>query len=76
MGALRLLLVAALVAVATAIYPDDHWSYSTQLNADNFESFIQGNLDAGKTTFVRWIASAGWYVLFLPNMTMTRDEMD
>ena len=57
---LRLLLATAILAMANAIYPDDHWNFATKLSADNFESFVQGNLDSGKTTFVRFIASAGW----------------
>jgi len=57
---LRLLLAVAVLAIATAsIYPDDHWNYSTKLSEDNFDSYIQKQIDAGKTTFVRWIASEG-----------------
>jgi len=57
-----LLATVAAAAVATAsagIYPDDHWQYSTQLTADNFDSTVQEAIDAGKTLFVRWIASEG-----------------
>ena len=39
--------------------PDDHWSYAVKLTADTFESTIQNEIDAGKTMFVRWIASPG-----------------
>jgi len=53
------LVAAAVLAVASAIYPDDHWSYSTEMTLDNADSFIKENVDAGKTVFVRWIASAG-----------------
>ena len=42
-----------------AIYPDNHFDYSTKLTQDNFESTIQSEIDAGKTVFVRWIASPG-----------------
>lgn len=53
-------LAAALHAVA-AIYPDDHWDYSTKLTDEKvFDDTIQQTIDAGKTLFVRWIASAGW----------------
>lgn len=52
-----LLLVSAVLSGVSAIYPDDHWSYSTKLTVENFEAFIQGGIDAGKTVFVRWIAS-------------------
>jgi len=46
--------------VVHAIYPDDHWNFSTKLTVDNFDSTIQKEIDAGKTVFVRWIASPGW----------------
>jgi len=42
-----------------AIYTDDHWDYSVKLTEDNFEKTIQAEIDAGKTMFVRWIASSG-----------------
>jgi len=57
---MRLLCLAALAAVAAAgLYPDDHWDYSTELTTENADSFIKDNVDAGKTVFVRWIASEG-----------------
>lgn len=68
----RLCLLLAVVALAAAhpghdhdhmhdpsIYPHDHWSYSTKLTKQNFDSVIQEAIDAGKTMFVRWIASDG-----------------
>ena len=55
-----LLVIAALLLQAFAIYPEDHWQYSTELSTDNFDGFIKDNVDAGKTVFVRWIASEGW----------------
>jgi len=45
--------------LVNGIYPDDHWSYSTQLTEENVDAFVKDNVDAGKTVFVRWIASAG-----------------
>ena len=42
-----------------AIYPDNHFDYSIKWTQDNFESTIQSEIDAGKTVFVRWIASPG-----------------
>jgi hypothetical protein len=57
--ALRVLTAALLVASVSAIYPADHWDYSTKLTEENAESFIKENIDAGKTVYVRWIASAG-----------------
>jgi Thioredoxin len=35
---------------------DEHWNYSKHLNEKNFQSFIQENIHAGKTIFVRWTA--------------------
>ena len=56
--ALCLLLVA--VMPVHAIYPDDHWQYSTQITDESqFQSHIQSEIDAGRTLFVRWIASPG-----------------
>jgi polynucleotide 5'-kinase involved in rRNA processing len=53
-------LVATLAFVAVnGIYPSDHWDHATKLTTTNFESFVKGNVDSGKTLFVRWIASAG-----------------
>jgi len=47
------------VLLALAIYPDDHWQHATKLTTKNFEATVKENVDAGKTLFVRWIASAG-----------------
>ncbi len=55
----KVLLLAALLGVASAIYPDDHWSYSTKLTASNIDDEIKAAVDGGKTMFVRLIASAG-----------------
>lgn len=43
----------------TAIYPDDHFSFSKKLTTSNFDNEIKEAVDSGKTMFVRWIASAG-----------------
>ena len=58
---LRLVLAAALLSAAAvnAIYPPDHWSYSTKLTTENYAEEITKGIDAGKTVFVRWIASEG-----------------
>ena len=58
-GLLLATLLGALSTLASAIYPDDHWDYATRLTADNFKDTIQTEIDAGKTMFVRWIASPG-----------------
>ncbi len=57
-------LVALTIGAAFAIYPNDHWSYSKQLTTANFDEYVKSQVDAGKTLFVRWIASAGC-VLFI-----------
>jgi hypothetical protein len=41
------------------MYADDHWKYSTKITIANAGEVIQKELDAGKTIFVRWIASSG-----------------
>jgi hypothetical protein len=51
---------AALYLVpAGAIYPEGHFDHVIRMNTDNFDSVIKENVDAGKTLFVRWIASPG-----------------
>lgn len=61
--ALRLLLLAVVaIYVAAAggkMYDSDHWQYSTKLTTSNFDEVIKESVDAGKTIFVRWIASEG-----------------
>jgi len=57
-SAAALLLLAASPLVQ-AIYPDDHWTYSTKLTESNFKDTVQAEIDAGRTMFVRWIASPG-----------------
>jgi hypothetical protein len=49
--ATKVLLLAALLGVATAIYPDDHWSYSTKLTTSNIDAEIKNAVDGGKTLF-------------------------
>lgn len=58
---MRVGLVLSLLAIANAsgIYPDGHFSRSTKLTVENFESSLTSAIDAGKTMFVRWIASEG-----------------
>ena len=62
--------VAALAAAASvssipvalarpSLYPEDHWSHSTRLTEANFESTVRSEIDAGRTLFVRWVASEG-----------------
>jgi len=53
------LLVGTILATANAIYPEDHWTFATELTTDNVDEFVKSNVDGGKTVFVRWIASEG-----------------
>jgi hypothetical protein len=53
------MLAAALIGVCSAIYPEGHWDFSTKLTVDTFDDVVKREVDAGKTLFVRWIASAG-----------------
>jgi len=48
-----------LVAAVSAIYPEDHWKYSTKLDSSNIHQEIKKRVDEGSTLFVRFIASAG-----------------
>jgi hypothetical protein len=52
-------LAATLFAGASAIYPGDHWQFATKLNNGIVDEFVKENVDAGKTVFIRWIASPG-----------------
>jgi hypothetical protein len=56
---LSALIGLALLALASAIYPPDHFDYSTKLTNENYKSFISDNIAAGKTVFIRTIASSG-----------------
>jgi len=59
MAALSLLFSVLATGVHAGIYPDGHFDRATELNADNVDSFVKDNVDAGKTVFIRWIASEG-----------------
>jgi hypothetical protein len=59
MAAFSLLVGAVMAGMANAIYPDDHWTHATDLTTSNVDDFVKTNVDAGKTVFVRWIASEG-----------------
>ena len=56
---LRSIAISLLIWSVGAIYESDHWTYSTMLTNDNYESFVQDGIEAGKTVFVRFIASEG-----------------
>jgi len=56
----KLVGVLATASLAQAgIYPDGHFDKCTELSSDNADEFVKTNVDAGKTVFVRWIASEG-----------------
>jgi len=53
-------LIGAVVAgTANSLFAEDHWTYSTDLTADTADEFVKSNVDAGKTVFIKWIASEG-----------------
>ena len=58
-AALMGLALTTLVASSAAIYPSDHFEYSKKLTTSNYKDFIKSEVDAGRTLFVRWIASEG-----------------
>jgi len=41
------------------MYPEGHFDVSMKLTQSNFDATVKENVDAGKTMFVRWIASEG-----------------
>jgi hypothetical protein len=51
--------VLGMVTRSSAIYPDGHFDVSTKLTVSNFDETVKREVDAGRTFFVRWIASAG-----------------
>jgi len=54
-----LLVLSSLSLTRGGIYPDGHWDRATELTADTADAFVKDNVDAGKTVFIRWIASEG-----------------
>jgi hypothetical protein len=53
----RTILAASLLAAVGAT--DMRPSHTKTLTPDNFNDWIKGEVDAGRTAFVRWIASEG-----------------
>lgn len=41
------------------IYPEGHFDHAHQLKVTDFDDIVKQEVDAGKTLFVRWIASEG-----------------
>ena len=50
---------AVLTAALLATYPDGHFDTVTRLTKSNIDTTISSSIDAGKTLFVRFIASEG-----------------
>lgn len=58
--AVRLLTVGLLATLCDAgIYPDGHFDIAHKMTESTFEDTVKKEVDAGKTLFVRWIASEG-----------------
>ena len=49
----------AVLALSAGIYPEGHFDRVTKVTTATADEFVKGGVDAGKTVFVRWIASAG-----------------
>jgi hypothetical protein len=52
-------LLALTTTVLAGIYPSGHFDVSKKLTEKNFDDHVKEQVDAGKTLFVRWIASEG-----------------
>jgi len=60
MGAISALLtLSTLGLVHGGIHSEGHWDRCTELTPENADGFVKENVDAGKTVFIRWIASEG-----------------
>ena len=53
------LLAALAVASAGGIYPEGHFDRVTKVTTSTADEFVTKSVDAGKTVFLRWIASEG-----------------
>ena len=58
---MALALTVALCALRSGetFYPEGHFDHVHKATQANFEDLIKKEVDAGKTLFVRWIASTG-----------------
>jgi len=56
---MKIFMALGLLSAVGAIYPDGHWDHATKMTVDTFDDVVKKEVDAGKTLFVRWIASAG-----------------
>jgi len=59
MAAISVLALALVGFASGSIYPHGHFDYVKKLTMDNHQDIIKKEVDAGKTLFVRWIASEG-----------------
>lgn len=60
MAVLTTLALTLVGLAAGGIYPDGHFDYVTKVTDESqFEDLVKSEVDAGKTLFVRWIASEG-----------------
>ena len=51
-------LIAATAVAADSLYPENHFDHVTKiLDEDHLNSFVQTQIDQGKTVFVRWVFS-------------------
>jgi hypothetical protein len=53
------LLMSAFAVAGGGIYPEGHFDFSTKLTVGSFDDHVKAEVDAGRTLFVRWIASEG-----------------
>ena len=53
------MLGVAAVALLAGIYPEGHFDKVHKCTESNFDDLVKTSVDAGKTLFVRWIASEG-----------------
>lgn len=52
--------ICLLPGTARAIYPSEHFDYSTQIrDAEHLNAFLETGIGDSKAVLVRWIASAG-----------------
>ena len=53
------LAISGIVSAGASIFPGDHWNYVSALEKENADQLVKEAVDAGKTMFIRWIASEG-----------------
>jgi len=53
------MIMTVMAMTLAGIYPAGHFDSSHKLTVKNFYGIVKKEVDAGKTLFVRWIASEG-----------------